>query len=268
MPALRVLCSRLRALWTVRQREQDLTEEIETHLSLIADERMRQGLSPDDARASARVTFGGAEQIKETYRDQRSLPFLEVLAQDVRYGARTIQKRPGFAVITILTIAIGISASTTIFTIGNALLFRAAPGVAQQDRLIEVVRTEGQDFGVRFTSYPDYVDMRERVTRLESVYAYHLDLTPLSLRASASAERVFGSIVSINYFDALGVTPAAGRLFGHTDSERPGASPLVVLSHRFWTRDSTRIQRSSVGRCCSTAIRSPSSASRTSGSEV
>ena len=94
-----------------------------------------------------------------------------MLAQDVRYGARTIRRRPGFALITILTIALGISAPATIFTIGNALLFRAAPGVAEQDRLIEIVRTEGQDFGVRFTSYPDYVDMRERVTRLESVYA-------------------------------------------------------------------------------------------------
>jgi predicted permease len=164
------------------------------------------------------------------------MPFFEVLAQDVRYGARTIRRRPGFAVITILTIALGISAPTTIFTIGNALLFRAAPGVAEQHRLVEIVRTEGQDFGVRFTSYRDYVDMRERVTRLESVYAYHLDLTPLSLRAGASAERVFGSIVSLNYFDALGVAPAAGRLFGQADGEQPGASPLVVLSHRFWTR--------------------------------
>jgi putative ABC transport system permease protein len=176
------------------------------------------------------------------------MPFLEVLTQDVRYGARTIRHKPGFAVVTILTLTLGIGAPVTIFTIGNALLFRAAPGVAEPGQLIEIAQIQPGGVGVELSSYPDYVDIRERVTRLEDVYAYQLDLTPLSLKVDASAERVFGSVVSVNYFDALGVTPAAGRLFGRADSERSGASPVVVLSHRFWTRrfnaDPTLVGRS------------------------
>ena len=236
MTALRVLISRLQGLFRKSGPDARLSEEIETHLALLTEERMRAGMSHEDARASARAAFGGVEQVKETYRDQRGLPFFETLAQDVRYGWRVIGRSPGFAVISVLILAVGIGATTAIFTIANALLFRVAPGVTQPDRLVEIVRTEGDDGGLVLSSYPDYADLRDRVTRVDDLYAYQLELTPVSLRDGAAAERIFAGSVSVNFFEALGIIPAAGGLFNSSDTEHDGADPKVVLSHHFWVR--------------------------------
>jgi predicted permease len=159
------------------------------------------------------------------------------LFQDLRHGARLLLRNPLFALTASLSLAIGIGATTAIFTIANALLFRAPAGVAQPETLVDIFHTERDNrMAGPVVSYSRYLEVRRRSTLLNGVYAYKAELTPIGLRAAGGAERVFGCLVSMNYFTLLGVRPAAGRLFSPDDREEAGASPIVVLSHEFWTR--------------------------------
>jgi predicted permease len=135
----------------------------------------------------------------------------------------------------VLSLAIGIGANTTVFTLANALLFAAPIGVASPNRLIDIGRDDRGSFNN--LSYPNYLDIRDRATTLEGIYAYLPAGTPMSLGNSGIvAERIFGNLVTSNYFTVLGVRPAVGRLLDVRDNEQPGASPLVVLSYGFWVR--------------------------------
>jgi predicted permease len=171
-------------------------------------------------------------------RDIKAGAFLDTLAQDGRYAARLLRRHPLFTLTATLSLAIGIGATTTVFTIANGLLLRPADGVREPDRVVDISHTETvgpfaaaanpQSF------YSTYLDLRGRARTLDDTFAYQLDLSSWSLSGDDGAERVFGILVSPNYFTALGVQPTAGRLFGDGDSA--GEIPLVVLSHAFWTR--------------------------------
>ena len=155
--------------------------------------------------------------------------------QDLRYGVRLLRRNPLFALTAGLSLAIGIGANTTIFTIANALLFKPPLGVADASRLVDVGRSQdGQGFDNG--SYSNYLDIRARNTVFSGIYAYRLGPEPMSLRGKDGAERIYGAMVSTNYFNVLGTPPHIGRLFTSDDSEQPGATPLAVLSHRFWMR--------------------------------
>jgi putative ABC transport system permease protein len=219
-----------------RRVERQLDDELQATVGMLVDERVAAGMSLEQARRAARLELGTAESIKEHVRDIRAGAFLDTLLQDGRYGVRLLRRNPLFALTAILSLAIGIGATTTIFTVANGLLLRSAVGVADPSRLVDIVRLEVGDFGVEAVSYPDYLDVRRRATTVQDVYGYHLELEPVSLRADDSAERAFANVVTMNFFQALGVPAATGRTFGDGDSEQPGASPVTVLSHRFWTR--------------------------------
>jgi len=155
--------------------------------------------------------------------------------QDLRYAVRLLRRNPLFALTAVLSLAIGIGANTTIFTIANALLFKPPLGVADASRLVDVGRSQdGQGFDNG--SYPNYLDIRARNTVFSGIYAYRLAPEPMSLRGKDGAERIYGEMVSTNYFNVLGTPPHIGRLFTSDDSEQPAATPLAVLSHRFWMR--------------------------------
>jgi predicted permease len=163
--------------------------------------------------------------------------FFENVIHDARHGARLLARNPLFALTAILSIAIGIGANTTIFTIANGLLFGAPEGVADPNRVVDIFGvSQGSGPFSPQTSYPKYLDIRARSTTLESVYGFGLAAEPVSLAGSAGAERIYAKLVTTNYFIALGVRPAAGRLLGPADSEAPGASPVVVLTYAFWSR--------------------------------
>jgi predicted permease len=160
---------------------------------------------------------------------------LDSWMQDVRYAARLVRRQPLFALTAALSLAIGIGANTTIFTVANALLFKPAPGVVEPGRLVDVGRSQdgsGFDNG----SYANYLDIRARNTVFSGIYAYKVGAEPMSLGAADGAERIFGDIVSTNYFSILGTRPVVGRLFAPEDGEQPGATPFAVLSHQFWLR--------------------------------
>src|SRR5918993_1182157 len=117
MTPLTALLSRLRSLVSRRHRDAELDEEIETHLALIADEEMRRGVSRTEAAVKARAAFGGVANVKETYRQQRGLPFVETFMQDTRFAIRGLRRNPAFAATAILTLALGIGANTAIFSL-------------------------------------------------------------------------------------------------------------------------------------------------------
>ena len=155
--------------------------------------------------------------------------------QDVRYAARLLRRNPLFAATAALSLAIGIGANTTIFTVANALLFKPPAGVVEPHRLVDVGRSQdGQGFDNG--SYPNYVDIRSRNTVFSGIYAYRIGAEPMSLGGRDGAERIYGDMVTTNYFSVLGTRPHIGRLFLPEDGEQPGGTPLAVLSHHFWMR--------------------------------
>ena len=229
--------SLVRNLFNRDRIEDELDAEMRAALQLLIDEKGQAGFPPDEARRRALLEFGGVESVKEQVRGVRAGAFVETTLLDIRYAARLLRRNPLFTATAALSLAIGIGATTTIFTVVNGLLLRSADGVARPGTLVDVVRLEtGEGPGVSPISYPDYLEVRRRVTTLETVYAYQVILSPARLEVEDSAERVFPGMVSVNYFQALGVRAAVGRLFDAGDREQAGASPFVVLSHRFWTR--------------------------------
>jgi predicted permease len=222
------------AIWPGRA-ESELDREVRAHLDLLADEFQRRGLAPADARAAASRAFGGIEQAKDRHRDARSFVWIDDAVRDLRHATRLLRRNPLFTLTAVLSLAIGIGANTTVFTLGNALLLATPIGVANPNRLIDIGRDDRGSFNN--LSYPNYLDLRERARTLEGLYAYLPAGTPMSLGNSGiAAERIFGNLVTNNYFTVLGVRPAVGRLLDARDNEQSGASPLVVLNYGFWVR--------------------------------
>jgi len=219
--------------------ERDLDDELRASFDLLVDEKVRGGMDATTARRAA-ATELRIESVKEQVRDVRAGSFVETLLQDTRYAARLLRRNPLFALTAAASLAIGIGATTTVFTVANGLLLSVPPGVSDPARLVEIARVEEGDFGIVQIPYAAYLSLKESARTLDEVYGYELDLEPVSLRADGSSERVFANFVTMNYFDVLGVRAAAGRLFGRADPEVAGGSPQVVLSDALWARKFNR----------------------------
>lgn len=161
---------------------------------------------------------------------------IETWVQDARYALRLLRRSPVFTLTAALSLAIGIGANTTIFSVASAMLMRPLPGLAAPDRLVDVGRTQDGS-GFDNSSYPNYLDIRKRVTTLSGLYAFRFGPEAMSLGGHDGAERVYGAVVSANFFSVLGTTPAAGRLLiDADDQEAPGSHPVMVISHDLWRR--------------------------------
>lgn len=235
-----MLLSRLRSLArNVLRRdriERDLDDEVHAMLDVLIGEHRRKGLPEQEARRAALLQLGGVQSVKEQVREVRAGALLETLLKDIHYAARLLVRNPLFAATAILSISIGVGATTAVFTVANGLLLSVPPGVFEPENVVEIAREEPGNFGVKPIVYPDYLALRERSRSFAGIYGYALDLESLSLRADDTTERVFGGFITMNFFTVLGVHPEAGRLFGVGDDERPGMAPIVVLSHSYWTR--------------------------------
>ena len=212
----------------------ELDSELRAHIDALTEENIRRGMNEQEARHAARREFGGIEQTKESYRDQRGLPFFETLVQDLRYASRMLVKSPGFTAVTILTLALGIGANTGLFSLVNSVLLGNLP-VRNPQELVVIKYTDArsqeaeEDF-----SYPMYQAIRDKNT----VFANVLTRSGVDFNASygGQSERAVGEMVSGNYFETLGVQPFLGRLIGPEDDRTPGAHPVAVLSYGYWQR--------------------------------
>jgi predicted permease len=157
-----------------------------------------------------------------------------VLLHDIRYACRVLARNPGFAALAILTLALGIAANTTIFSWINATIFDPVPGAGDTGSLVSVMRGERSEHPTPPFSYPDYVDLRERSAAFSGLLAYHDDY--ISLTGTGKPERLYGALISANYFEVLGVKPILGSVFMPTEEEKPGRTPSVIISYGLWQR--------------------------------
>src|SRR4029453_17825048 len=158
---------------------------------------------------------------------------LHTTIQDIHYGLRLLRRSPLFTLTAALSLAIGIGANTTIFSVTSALLLKPLPGLSDPSRLVDIGRTQ-DGRGFDNSSYPNYRDYRERQKTLTDVYAFRGEPQPMSLATGNDAVRIYGSIVSANYFTVLGVRPLLGRMLQESDDAPKSSHSVVVLSYDLW----------------------------------
>jgi len=223
--------SRLASLWRNlvhrRRREGDLDEEVRAYAAILEDENVARGLPPEEARRQALIEMGGLEQVKEDVRAVKMGAFLETIGRDVRYGARTLARAPGFTVAAVLALALGIGATTAIFGVVDAVLLRPLP-YNQPERLAVVLH------GGRYPVAPaNYLDWRREASAFERMGAAEYWQTNLS--GADRPERVLGLHLTADVLPLLGVSPLLGRVFT-PDEEKAGRDQVVVLGYRIWQR--------------------------------
>jgi predicted permease len=245
MRSIRRFLSRLSSWATTERGEERLREEIEEHLALQTAENIRTGLSPIEARRQAALKFGGVETIKEGYREQRSLPSLETLIQDTRHALRRLRMAPAFTTTTILTLALGIGSTTSIFTLVHAVLLKSLP-VANPAELYRLGREArccyvsgySQDKEFSLVSYDLYRFLRDNTKGFSELAAFPSGQQLFGVRRSGNSETAQtypGEFVSGNYFAMVGIRPHAGHLLTAAD-DAAGAPPVAVMSYRLWNQ--------------------------------
>ena len=217
----RQLLHRLLSLFTRAHDDRELDAELHSHLDAAIADNLRNGMSPQEARRQALLALGGTQQTKESVHDTRTLPFLETLAQDLRYGARMLRKYPAFTLVSVFTLALGIGANTAIFSLVNSILLRPLP-FAQPENLVSVT-----------ASYPKgaFVALRDQVKSLD--VAAYAEGHEFNLTHHGEPVRLTGTLVSAEFFMVLGVRPQLGGPFTPGD-DKPGQDNYVILSHALW----------------------------------
>ncbi len=215
-----------------KRREEELREEMAAHLEFEVDERMARGMTLDAARAAARRRFGNAAAIAERTREVWSIRWLEALARDARYAARSITRRPAFTAAAVGSLAIALGANTAVFAFVNAIVLKRLP-VAGAERLA-VLRQKNEQFHMENCcfGYPFFRALRRARTDFDDVLA--INSVDATMTDRGETERLQIELVSGNYFHMLGVRPAAGRLLDEADDAVEGASPVCVISYRLW----------------------------------
>ena len=229
---LKKLWARFRILAGGRDVDRELDDEVRFHVEMQTRKNIQAGMSPTDARRAALLTFGGLEKAKDAARDTRTL-WLDSLWQDLRFGLRGLRRNPGFTAAVVLTLGLGIGANSAIFSVVNGVMLRPLP-VRDADRLTVLAVSRGASGTPREMSRLDMEDYRNQSDAFEDIADYAMDFAGLA--ADNRADRVSLTYVSGNYFDMLGLRPAAGRLIRPTEGRVPGADPVLVLSHRYWHR--------------------------------
>src|SRR5262245_6475441 len=233
MNRLRKWFVRLGGLFNKRRKDRELDDEIESHLQMHIEDNLRLGMTPEEGRRQALIKLGGIEPTKDAYRDQRGLPVLETLWQDIRYGARMLRKNPGFTAVAVLTLALGIGANTAIFSFVNAVLFRPLP-FKDPERLVMVLqRYLAHDSDVHWVAAPTLDEWRRQSTVFEALAARGSD--GFVLTGKGQPENIPGSRFSANICQLLGIHPALGRGF-LAEEETYGKDHVVLLSHELWQR--------------------------------
>ncbi len=218
-------------LWHRTHMEEQLEKELRFHLDQRERALIARGYSPTEARREARLALGGPEQVKEKCRDARGTRWAEELLQDISYTLRSFRQKPGFVVVTLLILALGIGATTVMFAVVNSVLLRPLP-FPEPDRLV-ILHGSMKDLGEFWGfSYPDFTDLRPEI-RFATIAGWAYSSGTIS--APGEPEHVEGRQISAKLFSVLGVVPSFGRAF-RTDEDRPGGNHVAIISYGLWVR--------------------------------
>lgn len=208
--------------------DEDMDEELCSHIQHRADDLERSGLSRAEAERRARIEFGAQERFKEEIQEAVAGNFLDTLMQDVRVSLRVLRKSPGFLTVAVLTLALGIGANAVVFSVINAFILHPL-NVPDSDSLYQLER--GKDKAGNF-SYPDYLDLHDRNRSFDALAAY--DIAEAGLDTGKNPSRVWVIAATGNYFDALRIQPYLGQFFHASDEHGPNSAPYIVLSYDYW----------------------------------
>lgn len=237
MDWLRILVARLRGLFGHRGAERDLDVELRAHIESLTEENIRRGMNREEARHAARREFGGIEQTKEFYREQRGLPLFETLFQDIHFGSRNLIRRPGFSIMAILTLALGIGVNTSIFSVVHGVLLSPLP-FKDPDGLVSLwERNLSNDFPTPYNvvSGGIFDDWQRQASSFEEMAMIGENSANLSGDGGSLPEAIGTRLCSFNLFSMLSVQPIRGRWFSAED-DRLGAPGAVILSYGLWNR--------------------------------
>ena len=234
MKPVRRAWNRLIGALTVGRRDGELAAEFESHIQMQTEDNLRVGMSPDAARRAAMLKFGALESVKESYRDQRGLPPLETVLQDVRFAMRSFARRPSFLFTAVFSLGLGIGLNATVFTWFKALYFNALPGVVHARELVTINAAYRNGEGGYSNSYADLLYIRDHSRLLDGLFAHEMQM--LALSDGSSAELTTGGIASGNYFDVLGTSMALGRGFRPEEDQVLDRNPAIVLGYGLWQR--------------------------------
>ena len=235
MPLFVKVRSFLRNLFLSRRVEADLDDEVRAHLELTTAENIHAGMAPEEARRAALIELGGVEQVKEQVRDERRANWVQSVISDCRFGVRQLRKNPGFSVVAVIALALGIGFSTIIFSIFyNGVLYPFPYRDAQRLTVIGIIDTQHNSERFREVYHLDEVAaFRKQSQTFEDIVAYAgVDLVYLH---QGTSEQLNGCVVTPNVMEFWGVAPLLGRGIGEQDAQ-PGASPVALLSYAFWKR--------------------------------
>src|SRR5258707_11136032 len=223
---LQSVLHRLRNLFRKDSVERETDQELHFHLDHEIAQHVSRGMSAEEARRAAILEFGGVERFKEECREARGVNRLESLLSDLRYGLRSLRRSPGFTIVCILTLALGIGANTAIFSMVNALLLHPY-NFRNLDSLVRVWEDRGIDEGIdaRFLAPADAEDLRAEQQIFEKLTTYRMQ--SFSMGTGSDIQPVLGCRVSADFFDVLGVRPATGRLFT-AGEEQPGLDQVAI----------------------------------------
>ena len=208
---------------------EDLDQDIREHIALETQDNIERGMSPEDARYAAVRKFGNVMRVKEETREVWSFVWLEQLWQDIRYALRMLSKSPGFAAIAILTLALGIGANTSLFSVVNGVLLNPLP--YPNSNQVVTAANWFPGFGEGSISYPDFLDWARLNHTFSSLAAYRQ--SSFNLTGQGDAERVSAMEISASFFPLLSVNPIIGRDFSSAEDQL-GGPPAVILSGGFW----------------------------------
>jgi predicted permease len=262
MTRLRQILFRLQPFFRRRKIEAQMSDEIRTHLEMQTEANIAAGMSPEEAHCAARREFGSVDQVKESYRDERGIPWIEDLLRDVRYAVRQLAKSPGFTAVAVLSLALGIGVNTAVFSLVNGILLSSLPVPNPQE--LRTIQWSGTDIrGLNFTghvsspsgsgsgtmtissnprermsidsfTYPLYRSLREQGAAQADIFAF-TELDGINARARREPFIAGGLMVSDNFFSALRVRPVIGRLFAAGD-DRAGTVPIAVITYGWWEK--------------------------------
>ena len=223
---------RIRSFFHPNQSDQEMREELREHFERQISENVAKGMAPQEARRSATLAMGGVPQIEQQCRDARGGNMFADLIQDLHYGFRQLIRSPGLSILAILCLTLGIGANAAVFSWVEGILFRPYPAVAHQERLFAIAGTARGEADPTETSWPDFQDLRRNCSFCEDAFVSKITSSTLSLGDHAEVAR--GSIVSANYFDAVGVRPILGRGFESGEDAGSDSHPVVVISYQMW----------------------------------